>query len=444
MKFFFVILSCLLFPTLMFSQDGFHYYSKKDKVTIPFKLINNLIFIPLKVNGVDLTFLLDTGVEESILFSLEDKDEIKFNNVEKIKLRGLGSSDFIEGLKSSGNQVVFKDAIVDQKHDIYIILDEEFNFSNSVGIPVNGIIGYHFFRNFKVEINYITHKIHIYNPSKEINQKKINKFKELAISFHGNKPYYSSVFEIDSKKINGNLLLDLGNSDAFWFFQSRIKEYQFLGNNFNDFLGKGFNGDIFGKRTKLKSFQFDSFGFKNPYVALPDSTSLQNIRWAENRIGSIGGEVFKRFNLLFDYKNNKLYLQKNKNYSQPFEYNMSGIEINHAGLQWIQEEVSLNTIVSTKSNTSYESPSSSQDKFKYKFVLKPVYVIAHVRKDSPAELCGLKNGDIIITINGNGVDRYSLQEINALLKSEDGKKINFEIDRGNKRMKFTFYLKSIL
>ncbi|PKP16402.1 MAG: signal protein PDZ, partial [Bacteroidetes bacterium HGW-Bacteroidetes-23] len=201
---------------------------------------------------------------------------------------------------------------------------------------------------------------------------------------------------------------------------------------------------IFGKRTKLDSFQFEAFNFRSPNVAIPDSTSLQNIKWAENRIGSIGGDIFKRFYLLFDYKNNKIYLKKNKNYKEPFEYNMSGIEINHAGLQWIQEEVSLNRIVTTKSNTSYESPTSSQDRFKYKFVLKPVYVIAHIRKDSPAELCGLKKGDIIITINGNGVDRYSLQEVNALLKSEDGKKITFEIDRGNRRIKFTFYLKSIL
>jgi hypothetical protein len=444
MKFIFVLLSVFLISMSVHSQEGFQYYSKKDQIAIPFKLINNLIFIPLEVNGVDLTFLLDTGVEETILFSLEDKEELKFNNVEKIKLRGLGSSNFIEGLKSSTNKVVFKDVIVDQKHDIYIILDEEFNFSSSVGIPVNGIIGYQFFRNFKVEINYITHKIFIHNPSKEIKHKKISKFHEFPITFYNNKPYLSSAFTLDSQKVNGKMLLDLGNSDAFWFFANKIKDYNFPKKTFDDFLGRGFNGDIFGKRTKLDSFQFEAFNFKNPNVAIPDSTSLQNIKWAENRIGSIGGEIFKRFYLIFDYKNNKIYLKKNKNYKQPFEYNMSGIEINHAGLQWIQEEVSLNKIVTTKSNTSYESPTSSQDRFKYKFVLKPVYVIAHIRKDSPAELCGLKKGDIIITINGNGVDRYSLQEVNALLKSEDGKKINFEIDRGNRRIKFTFYLKSIL
>ncbi|RXR31372.1 PDZ domain-containing protein [Flavobacterium piscinae] len=442
MKIFLIFLSFLFFSPNLIGQEGFQYYSKKDKVTIPFQFINNLIFIPLKVNGVDLTFLLDTGVEESILFSLEDKEELKFNNVEKIKLRGLGNSDFIEGLKSSGNLVVFKDDIVDQKHDIYIILDEEFNFSGSVGIPVNGIIGYQFFKNFKVEINYLSQKIYIHNPSKEIKKRKMNKFLEVDIFFHNNKPYYSTLFEFDNQKVDGKLLLDIGNSDAFWFFSNRIKSYTFSNQSFEDFLGKGFNGDIFGKRTKLNSFSFEDFRFKNPYVAIPDSTSLSNIKWAESRIGSIGGEVFKRFNIIFDYKNSKLYLKKNKKFNDPFEYNMSGIEINHAGLQWIQEEVKMNVL--TRDQTSYENITKGSDSFKYKFVLKPIYVIANIRKDSPADLCGLKKGDIIVSINSHGTDRYSLQEVNNLLKSQEGKKIIFEVDRGNRRMKFTFYLKSIL
>jgi hypothetical protein len=37
-----------------------------------FQLINNLVFIPINVNGVELTFL-DSGVKETILFSLEEK-----------------------------------------------------------------------------------------------------------------------------------------------------------------------------------------------------------------------------------------------------------------------------------------------------------------------------------------------------------------------------------
>ena len=45
----------------MQSQQGFQVVHH-EKTTIPFQFINNLIFIPVNVNGVDLTFLLDTGV----------------------------------------------------------------------------------------------------------------------------------------------------------------------------------------------------------------------------------------------------------------------------------------------------------------------------------------------------------------------------------------------
>ena len=39
-------------------------------------------------------------------------------------------------------------------HMFYIVLDPEFNLSSHIGIPVNGIIGFQFFRDNLVEINY--------------------------------------------------------------------------------------------------------------------------------------------------------------------------------------------------------------------------------------------------------------------------------------------------
>ena len=134
-------------------QDEFKFSNKGDKVSIPFKFINNLVFIPIKVNGVELNFLLDSGVEETILFSLEEKKEISFLNVEKIILRGLGSEDAIEGLKSTNNILEIQ-GLKSSNHLVYIVLDQEFNLSSHVGIPVNGIIGYSFFKNNLVEINY--------------------------------------------------------------------------------------------------------------------------------------------------------------------------------------------------------------------------------------------------------------------------------------------------
>ncbi|WP_431244639.1 hypothetical protein ACQ9BO_10410 [Flavobacterium sp. P21] len=153
MKKYFMLFFGLLVSFNIQAQDDFLIHSHSSKITIPFKLINNLVFIPIKVNGIELNFLLDSGVEETILFSMDEKKEVSFNNVVKIKLRGLGSEDEIEGLKSTNN-IFETHGLKSNNHLVYIILDQNFNLSSHIGIPVNGIIGYKFFKNNLVEINY--------------------------------------------------------------------------------------------------------------------------------------------------------------------------------------------------------------------------------------------------------------------------------------------------
>ncbi|GAL68178.1 hypothetical protein JCM19301_320 [Jejuia pallidilutea] len=44
------------------AQDQFVLHNKSGKDKIRFKLINNLIVFPVEVNGVKLSFLLDTSL----------------------------------------------------------------------------------------------------------------------------------------------------------------------------------------------------------------------------------------------------------------------------------------------------------------------------------------------------------------------------------------------
>ena len=153
MRFVFALYLCFFTYLTSFSQSNFQLANNKKRIVIPFKLINNLIFIPIKVNGETLTFLLDTGVEQTILFSLDDKQQVSLFHLQKINLKGLGSNDAVEAYKSSENKMEVN-GYVDDEHEIYLILDQEFNFSSQVGIPVNGIIGYHFFKSHLIEIDY--------------------------------------------------------------------------------------------------------------------------------------------------------------------------------------------------------------------------------------------------------------------------------------------------
>ncbi|MFT5715020.1 MAG: C-terminal processing protease CtpA/Prc, partial [Flavobacterium sp.] len=82
--------------------------------------------------------------------------------------------------------------------------------------------------------------------------------------------------------------------------------------------------------------------------------------------------------------------------------------------------------------------------FKYKFELKPIYEIVNLRKNSPGKNSGLQEGDIIKTVNGMKVYKYSLQKLNLLLHSDDEKFIIMEVERKSQILKFRFQLKNIL
>lgn len=429
----------LIFP--IFAQDGFFIENQRKKVVIPFKLINNLVFIPIKVNGVELNFLLDSGVEETILFSMEDKKEVTFKNVEKIKLRGLGSEEEIEGLKSTNNALETH-GLKSIHHLVYIILDQSFNLSSHVGIPVNGIIGYKFFKNNLVEINYHKKRVTVYLNREETKKKFEKKFERLPITIERSKPYINTLAVVNGLEIPAKMLIDVGNSDAFWIFENdKIKLPK---KNFHDFLGKGFSGDIEGNRAKISEFRIKDFKFKEPIVAFPDSNSIRNVKMVPDRIGSVGGEVLKRFTLVMDYAGKTLYLKKNSKYSEPFTYNKSGITIQHNGLQWVQETVHLEMVRIVSSPDEFDIAGRKGDNFKYKFQLKPVFEIVNIRKNSAAEKCGLQKEDIIVSINGVLPYRYNLQQINNLLKSEDDVWITLEVERKSVVLKFRFRLEDEL
>ncbi len=68
----------------------------------------------------------------------------------------------------------------------------------------------------------------------------------------------------------------------------------------------------------------------------------------------------------------------------------------------------------------------------------------NIRKNSTAAKCGLKPGDIIVSINHNTPYKYTLQQINSLLKSEEDIWITLEVERESLVLKFKFRLEDEL
>lgn len=433
----FVFLQLTFLPT--FSQSGFQFMSHQNKIEIPFQLSNNLVIFPIELNGVKLNFLLDTGVEKTILFSLEDTDYLQFNYVEKIKVRGLGEGKSIDALHSKKNKIAISD-LVDKDHEVYIILDDELNFSSQLGIPVHGIIGYHFFKNHFIEINYKRKKLIIYKNKESFPSKRLRKFDEIPISIEIEKPYLEAIANINSTEIPVKLLVDMGGSSALWLFENK-KNIESPQNFFQDFLGRGFSGNIYGKRSRIDKFKIGKQELHFPTTSFPDTLSLQSVNMVEGRNGSVGSEILRRFDVLFDYANKKMYLKSNSDIHEPFNYNMSGIEVQHDGVQLVKEEVGLKTKFVTVKNSVFEPESFS---VKYNFELKPVYKVATIRPNSPAALAGIVEGDVIKKINGTSAYKFKLDQIKHLLQSEEDRWITIEVKRTGYDLKIKFQLKKIL
>ena len=409
--------------------------NNKKSAKIRFQLINNLIIIPVEINHVELSFILDTGVSKPIVFSfLNQKDTLKINNTEAYFLRGLGEGDSFEALKSKNNIFKIGDAI-NLNQDMYAIHDASLNFTPQLGVSIHGIIGFDLFKDFVVEINYAARYIKLHNPE-TYKYDRCDACETVNLEFYNNKPYLNADVKVHDKIVPVKLLIDSGGSDALWIFEDEALGLYEEDNYFVDFLGNGLSGSVYGKRSKMQEFILKSFILKSVNVAYPDGTSIQLAKRVKERNGSISGNILKRFNLIVDYRKARLTLKKNKFYKDPFSYNKSGIELEHLGdLMMVENDDHFS---GRRINIDVGlSPS-------YKFKLKPTFTIVEIRKDSPAERAGLLVGDIVLTVNNRQTYDRKIHEIIQLFYGSVGERINITIDRNGFISKFTFRLESPL
>lgn len=442
-------LFCIIFfgcLTHGFSQHGFALPDNLKKDKIPFDLVNNLVIIPVEINGDKLSFLLDTGVNTTLLFGISEADSLRVKNARPLKVKGLGTGEGVVALESKNNEFKIGDAI-DPNHTIYVVFEESLNFSARMGIPIHGILGYDFFKNFVVITDYVSKKITFYKPE-AYKRKKCFECEEFKLSFYNNKPYVNiRMSSFTSKSENITLLLDSGSSDALWLFN----KHNSLGDNsnkyFEDFLGLGFSGNIFGKRSKLNEIWMGSFNLKQVKVAFPEKSATEGIIFFEERDGSIGGDILKRFTMILNYQAKTMILKKNSNYSDPFYYNMAGLTIEHDGLEVITELTTHSNFYfdNTRGDGNGTTSESVTDVSVYtEIALVPRYVVVDVRKDSPAQLAGVKVGDEIVTINGSPAYKTKLFDLNALFSSKVGKPIRLKIKRNEQLIKVKFTLKKVI
>ena len=365
------------------------------KFSLNFQQISNLVLIPLSINGSQpLNFIIDTGSPYTVITNVEAIQYFNLNKGRPIQISGLGNDDkTLEAYLSMNNQIQIGKA-VSKTTELVLLYEENFNLSSRFGVPVYGIIGYDLLKEFLIEINYTRNKISFYEPDYFYKKKKnkLKKFEEIPLQIKKKKPYIQVNSNLGNEYISLNLLIDSGSWDAMWLFEDESQKIHVPAQNIVDYLGFGLNGEIHGKKSRIPYVQLGSVKLELPTVSFPDTTSTQRVSRLD-RNGAVGSEILKRFTTIYDYQNQKIFLKKNKQIHEDFNYNMAGMEL-------YQPYPDL-----------------------------PYLEILYIRENSPAALAGLKKGDAVKFINGKkvGVFQSHLNEdyrfsTNKLSKTESGGK----------------------
>ena len=382
---------------------------RQKSQSLNFRFINNLIIIPVVVNKSDtLNFILDTGISTTMITELVDKDSLVLNYAREIQLQGLGMGNPINALHSYGNEIKIG-GISGQNQDIYIILDNAFQLSARMGIPIHGILGYSIFSNFIISVNYDSKLITFTKPGSFKYGKKQSKYASLPLILNSTKPYINlTIIDNSGNRFPVKLLIDTGASHSIWLDGSSVPGMKLPEGSKETYLGTGLNGEVFGYLGRIHALEIGESILNDVIVSFPDSSSISNAAGLNQRNGSIGSEILKRFNLIIDYPNQKISLKPNSFFKTDFIQNLSGMEVivPYSGLK--------------------------------------IFVIAGIRKGSPADLSGLAEGDVIQSINGMRAEKIELSDIYNILQNQPGRKINVSFMRNGELLNTTFKLEKFI
>jgi hypothetical protein len=265
------------------------------------------------------------------------------------------------------------------------------------GIKINGIVGYSVLKNYIVELDYDISRISFFCKG-TLKYPRGGYLLRPLINFQ---PYQQASMK-DSRKIQSNFIFDIGadislmlsadfDNDSLPIRTSRKRYTK---------TAEGVGGKVEIQSTVIKEFRLGPYRFTDVPVCVFDDAN--NVTTYPYGAGIIGNELLRRFNLILNYANKEIFLVPNTHYRDPFDYSYSGIELCY---------------------------------------VQGLNMIGDITLGSPAEKAGLKEGDVVISIDNSSEQSLTALK-DALMKASGNIKVI--IMRAGRPMEFQFKIRSIL
>ena len=354
----------------------------------------NLIVVAARLNGRGpYHFLLDTGVSTSILTNAALVDSLHLVRGEELLVVGSGGEATPLRAYRSGDVRVELPGLVAPRMQWLLLSDDVLNLSGYAGTHIDGILGGELFQSLVVTIWPTSGRIVCRDPAR-YQPPRGRAWASLPLHLERGKAYVEAgIRQIDADSnaaaLPLRLVLDTGAGHALSLENSADPRLHLPPEHLRADLGRGLSGIIHGYIGRVATVQLGRYQLPRVLTSFPDAEQV-HLRLPSveaQRQGNLGFEVLKRFTVVFDYPHQRLLLRPTAAWREPFEHDMSGLDLLAVGAGLRQ------------------------------------YLVVSVRAGSPAEEAGICVDEELLAVNFLPAGQFALSEITRLLRIQHGKRL---------------------
>ena len=286
--------------TTVYGQAPDTFAQASGQATSNFTSQQGMIFLPVRIAGSpQLNFVLDSGstrtlIDKSVAQRLGLKTE------EESSLQGAGAGRI--PIQAIHDVMIELPGLQSTHYDCFAT--DLKPLESSLGVRVDGILGYDFFARFVISVDFEKNVVTIELPSAFHPAQNET---VLPIEIRNKWPFVKATLKMDGNSpIVDTFFIDSGSSDAV--DHPIVKSMQ---NKTPSKSGVGLGTPVEGSIATASSFEIGPYVLGGPIVV-----SCCGASEATSRL--IGTEVLRRFTVTFDYTSSRLFLRPNGAYRETF------------------------------------------------------------------------------------------------------------------------------
>lgn len=352
--------------------------SPEQQSTVRLSLLHNLPMVAVTVNGKPMRFVVDTGASVSVMLETAATNELSLNQVGEMPISGAGEgfesvAHVVDGVSIEVGAVALKDLRI-----VYIPFGQIALFDHPDEVFFDGIIGIDVLKKFVVKFDYDEMNFHLAAPDHLF---ATDGWHQAELDFDGATPYLQLKMQYAKNltPVQVELLLDTGSSE-YLALTVNPEQNITLPMTYVPGMGVGVTGEI---KSRLTTLEYLEIGDQQ-LGPLPVSLTVSGGP-ADSKDGVLGNQTLSRFNQVYDFGQERVWLQANRTFDQPALLTRTGLGL-------------------------LPYPKGA--------------LVKRIIPGSAAEIHGFVSGDIITSVNGIDISRDNYDQLRQAMNHPDQAKAN--------------------